>query len=51
MSIYFRSSIITGGSGSGKINTLLNLINRKPGIDKIYFYAIFINFINISIFN
>ena len=26
-------------SGSGKINPLLNLINNKPDIDKIYLYA------------
>ena len=28
-----------GGSGSGKTNALLNLINNQPGIDKIYQYA------------
>ena len=27
---------IVGGSGSGKTNTLLNLINNQPDIDKIY---------------
>ena len=28
--------LITGGSGSGKINVLLNLIkHQRPGIDKI----------------
>ena len=31
--------LITGGSGSGKINSILNLINEKPDIDKIYLYA------------
>ena len=31
--------LITGGSGSGKTNTLLNLINNKPNINKIYLYA------------
>ena len=31
--------LIIGGSGSGKTNTLLNLINNQPGIDKIYLYA------------
>ena len=31
--------LITGGSGSGKTNALLNLINNQPGIDKIYLYA------------
>ena len=28
-----------GGSGTGKTNALLNLINHKPNIDKIYLYA------------
>ena len=31
--------IIIGGSGSGKTNTLLNLINEQKDIDKIYLYA------------
>ena len=31
--------LITGGSGSGKTNALLNLINHLPDIDKIYLYA------------
>ena len=30
---------IIGGSGSGKTNELLNLINNQPDIDKIYLYA------------
>ena len=30
---------IIGGSGSGKTNTLLNLINEQRDIDKIYLYA------------
>ena len=30
---------IIGGSGSGKTNALLNLINNQPDIDKIYLYA------------
>ena len=30
---------IIGGSGSGKTNTLLNLINEQKDIDKIYLYA------------
>ena len=31
--------LIVGGSGSGKTNTLLNLINNQLDIDKIYLYA------------
>ena len=31
--------LITGGSGSGKTNTLLNLINNQQDIDKIYLCA------------
>ena len=31
--------ILIRGSGSGKTNTLLNLMNNHPDIDKIYFYA------------
>ena len=31
--------MIIGGSGSGKTNTLLNLINQKDDIDKIYLYS------------
>ena len=31
--------LIIGGSGSGKTNTLLTLINNQPKIDKIYLYA------------
>ena len=30
---------MVGGSGSGKTNALLNLINNQPDIDKIYLYA------------
>ena len=30
---------IVGGSGLGKTNTLLNLINNQPDIDKIYLFA------------
>ena len=29
--------LIVGGSGSGKTNALLNLINNEPDIDKIYY--------------
>ena len=31
--------LITGGSGSGKTKTLINLINKQNYIDKIYLYA------------
>ena len=31
--------IIHPGSGSGKTDALLNLINNQPDIDKIYLYA------------
>ena len=31
--------LIIGGSGSGKTNTLFNLINEQNDIDKIYLYA------------
>ena len=31
--------LITGGSGSGKTNALLNLIKEQDDIDKIYLYA------------
>ena len=31
--------LVIGGSGSGKTNVLLNLIENQPDIDKIYFYA------------
>ena len=30
--------LIIGGSGSGKTNELLNLVNNQPDIDKIYLY-------------
>ena len=30
---------IVGGSGSGKTNALLNLINNQADIDKIYLYV------------
>ena len=32
-------NLIIGGSGTGKTNALLNLINNQPDIDKIYLYA------------
>ena len=31
--------LIIGGSGSGKTNLLLNLIENQPDFDKIYLYA------------
>ena len=31
--------LIIGGSGSGKTNALLNLINNQADIDKIYLYV------------
>ena len=31
--------LIIGGSGSGKTNTLINLINEQNDIDKTYLYA------------
>ena len=31
--------MIIGGSGSGKTNALINLINEQNDIDKIYLYA------------
>ena len=43
--------LIIGGSGSGKINALLNLINNQPDTDKIYLYAKDPYEKNISIFN
>ena len=32
-------TLIIGGSGSGKTNALLNLINNQPDIDKTYLYV------------
>ena len=31
--------LLFGGSGSGKTNTLLNLVNHKPYSDEMYLYA------------
>ena len=31
--------LIFGGSGSGKTNSLFNLISQQPDIDKIYLYV------------
>ena len=42
MTIYIWSpvqNLIIGGSGPGKTNTLLNLINEQNDIDKMYLYA------------
>ena len=35
----FSRMFIFGGTGSGKTNSLFNLISHQPGIDKIYLYA------------
>ena len=35
--------LIIGGSGSEKTNSLFNLINQQPDIDKIYLYALDLN--------
>ena len=35
----YRIIIIIGGSGSGKTNSLLNVLNNQPDVDKIYLYA------------
>ena len=32
-------TLMVGGSGSGKTNVLLNLINKEPDIGKLYLYA------------
>ena len=32
-------TLIIGGSGTGKTNVLLNLIENQPDIDKLYLYA------------
>ena len=37
--IHTDGILLVGGSGSGKINTLLNLTNLQPNIDKIYLCA------------
>ena len=37
--IIHKRILIIGGSGSGKTNLLLNLIENQPNIDKIYLYA------------
>ena len=31
--------LITGGSGSGKTNSLFDLIKQQPDIDDMFFYA------------
>ena len=36
---YLYKILIIGGSGSGKTNALLDLINNQLDIDKIYLYA------------
>ena len=32
-------TLIIGGSGSGKTNALLNLMNKQPDIDKLFLYS------------
>ena len=39
ISDYLYRILIIGSSGSGKTNTLLNLIKEQDDIDKIYLYA------------
>ena len=39
MSDHLYRILIVGGSGSQKTDTLLNLKNHEPGIDKIYLHA------------
>ena len=39
ISDHLYRTLIIGGSGSGKANTLVNLINVQDDIDKIYLYA------------
>ena len=36
---YLYRTLIIGGSGSGKTNSIFNLITGEPDIDKIYLYA------------
>ena len=36
---YPHRILVIGGSGSRKINAILNLINLQPDTDKIYLYA------------
>ena len=39
LQIIHTEYLFLGGSGSGKTNSLLNLLNNQPDIDKIYLYA------------
>ena len=32
-------TLVIGGSGSGKTNSLFTLINEEPDVNKIYLYA------------
>ena len=41
---------ITGGSISAKINSLFNLINQQPDIDKIYIYIFIYTYMYIYIY-
>ena len=47
---YPSGILVIGGSGSGKTNSLFNLINQQPNIDKI-FEAKWTIWSKISIFN
>ena len=40
---YLYRILIIGDSGTGKPNSLFNLINQQPDIDKIYLYAKYLN--------
>ena len=37
--LWLHRMLIIGGYGFGKTNSLLNLINHQPDIDKIYLYV------------
>ena len=39
ISDHHNKLLIIGGSGSGKTNSLFNLLSHPPNIDKIYLYA------------
>ena len=39
MPVHPYKILLIGGSGSGKINSLFNLIDQQPDIDNIYLYV------------